>query len=903
MKTVLINRSQIIELSNAAYQVENHIFAKKILISWLKKYPNDLWIQYRLAIILLKLGMKEEAIRLSEIIVNHDPEFIEVWSLLAALYPNLSDGKKIATKRVKLLRSFEKQDAHQNPKQNWPSVSGKTKKNKAIDLDDIDDFDILSAIWMAKKLGSEKDLNSSIRLLKIYSRRWPKAIQFKLMLGDVMNRMGCSEEGIRIIHGTLEEDITGQVARRIWKNENPYRDLWIDPENLSLEIAGVKIPMPVAKRAKLDKVLEFQDIIENEKNLAEGFEANQTGSMISINESESPAFTVENSLTQDNEVQQHSAKVLSNPDKKSKNPDIDKTSLSNDLPAVIKRTEKKKEISPSLFAFKGKVAKFFSWNDKRFAEKNPGFIKEYVYKLNIEDADERFPVYVVLSTVTGLTAKYGKNNKDFIDQEMRSVVDAVENREGWNAMVFYPDEFQSSSNSTPDAESIRSSIIKLDQSLAEKGSMIGALLIIGGHDVVPFFTLNNPAMDDDLKIYSDAPYASSDSVSFYDQQWQVGRLPGDNTNDPGLLLSQLREIQNHHMTKFNGQINNAKKSITGKQQVIGKLAKAVKATKYFGYSCAVWQRPSVAVYKNLTDAANLLISPATMASNFPVSRLEDIDYAYFNLHGIKGQPNWYGQKDTKDTSSIPMIPVALEISNIQNISKAPKIVFAENCYGSEIINRNESNAFSLHMIGEKTHVFIGSTAIAYGAMNLPLTAADLLANLFWKHLLTNVSCGEAFRRARKNLATEIESSSGSLDGEVQKTLISFVFYGDPLYAIDDDADITDRMQRAKTPRNYELVRERLDSKVAIDFSMAKRIYDEVKEIYKMEGVSDEFSTFTIQKQIVSSKSGNKIDEFERNQNYVIVFSKDTRIGNMLDRLITRVTVSKEGKIVKVSFSR
>lgn len=899
MKTALINRSRIIELSNAAYQVENHIFGKKILISWLKKYPNDLWIQYRLAIILFKLGMKEEAIRLSEIIVNHDPEFIEVWSLLAALYPNLGDGKKIAAKRVKLLHSFERQDALQNRKQGWQSLSGKTKKNEAIDLDDIDDFDILSAIRISRKLGSEKDLNSSLRLLKIYSRRWPKAIQFKLMLGDVLNRMGSNEEGIRMIHSTLEEDITGQVAHRIWKNENPYRDLWLDPESLSLDVAGIQIPMQVAKRAKLDKELEFLCISENEKGSAEGLNANPPESSISINEFEAPDFQVENSLTADNEIQPHSIKTQSAPDKKSK----EKPSLSDDSPVVTKRVEKKKEISPSLFAIKNQVSKLFTWNDKLFAEKNPGSIKEYVYKLNIEDADERFPVYVVLSTVAGLTAKYGKNNKDFIDQEMRSVVDAIENREGWNAMVYYPDEFQSGSNSNLDAESIRNSIIKLDQTLAEKGSMIGALLIVGAHDVVPFFTLNNPAMDDDLKIYSDAPYASSDSIYFYDQQWQVGRLPGDNTNDPGLLLSQLREIQNHHMTKFNKELSNAKKNTSGKQQVIGKLAKAVKATKYFGYCCAVWQRPSVAVYKNLTDAANLLISPATMASNFPVSHLEDIDYAYFNLHGIKGQPNWYGQKDTKDTSSIPMIPVALEISNIQNISKTPKIVFAENCYGSEIINRNESNAFSLHMIGKQTHVFIGSTAIAYGAMNLPLTAADLLANLFWKHLLTNISCGEAFRRARKNLATEIESSSGSLDGEVQKTLLSFVFYGDPLYAIDDDADITDRMQRAKTPRSYELVRERLDSKVAIDFSMAKRIYDEVKEIYKMEGVSDEFSTFTIQKQILNSKSGIRSDEFERNQNYVIVYTKDARIGNMLDRLITRVTVSKEGKIVKVSFSR
>jgi hypothetical protein len=67
----------------------------------------------------------------------------------------------------------------------------------------------------------------------------------------------------------------------------------------------------------------------------------------------------------------------------------------------------------------------------------------------------------------------------------------------------------------------------------------------------------------------------------------------------------------------------------------------------------------------------MLVSPPTMATNFPSSRLEGIDFGYFNLHGIKGQPNWYGQKDSKDTSSIPMIPVALQIQNLQPVTKAP----------------------------------------------------------------------------------------------------------------------------------------------------------------------------------------------------------------------------------------
>ncbi len=890
MNNILINRSQLIELSNTAYQVENFSFAKKIIISWLKKYPNDLWIQYRLAIILFKLGMKDEAIRLGEIIIDHDPEFIEVWSLLAALYPDSSEQKKNALQRQKLLNSFKRQDSTSRSKRN-PLF----RRNESIDIDDLDDFDILSAIRIAKSIGSGTDLSSVYRLLKIYTRRWPKAVQFRLLLGDVLNRMGNSEEGIQMIHATLENDLIGQAANRLWKNENPYKDLWLDADQFTLDITNLAIPAKVAKHSNLDKSLTVALESENSFLVQEIASSKPIGKIIDaeiepkeeLKESEIDTF----SISKEKESDPTTKKI-----QRIKNTDSANTNRST-------KKEKKKELYPSFFSITGDLKNLFNRNDKKIKSKNPDIIKEYVYKLNLEDADERFPVYVVLSTISGLTAKYGKNNKDFVDQEMRSVVDAIENREGWNAMVYYPDEFQSGGMTTISPESIRQSLIQLDHSLSAKGLMIGALLIVGGHDVVPFFSLNNPAMDDDLKIYSDVPYASSDSICFYDQQWQIGRIPGDNSNDPGLLLSQLREIQNHHMTRFNGQKSSENKNVGNKQPIIGKFSKVLKSDKCFGYSCAVWQRPSVAVYKNLTDASDLLISPATMASNFPLGRLENVDYAYFNLHGIKGQPNWYGQKDTKDTSSIPMIPVALEISNVQNIIKTPKVVFAENCYGSDIINRNESNALSLHMLGKSTHVFIGSTAIAYGAMNLPLTAADLLANLFWKHLLTGISCGEAFRRARKNLATEIESSNGSLDGEVQKTLLSFVYFGDPLYAAVDHADISDRMQRAKNPRNYELVREKLDSKVAIDFTMAKKIYNEVNEMYNLNLVSDEFSTFTIQKQIINRKSGGDLNEVEKSQNYVSVYSKDTKIGNMLDRLITRVTVNREGKILKVSFSR
>ena len=106
-----INRSQIITLSNAAYQLEQYGEARKVLVAWLRKFPNDLWIRYRLAIILYKLGEFEKAIRLSELIVAEDPEFFEVWGLLAVLYPELSADRKLAEYRARKLQFDEEQKA------------------------------------------------------------------------------------------------------------------------------------------------------------------------------------------------------------------------------------------------------------------------------------------------------------------------------------------------------------------------------------------------------------------------------------------------------------------------------------------------------------------------------------------------------------------------------------------------------------------------------------------------------------------------------------------------------------------------------------------------------------------------------------------------------------------------
>jgi len=70
--------------------------------------------------------------------------------------------------------------------------------------------------------------------------------------------------------------------------------------------------------------------------------------------------------------------------------------------------------------------------------------------------------------------------------------------------------------------------------------------------------------------------------------------------------------------------------------------------------------------------------------------------------------------------------------------------------------------------------------MSYGSISPPLIAADLLGFLFWNYVCEGLPAGEALKQAKISLAYEMNQRQGYLDGEDQKTLISFVLFGDPL---------------------------------------------------------------------------------------------------------------------------
>ena len=113
-------------------------------------------------------------------------------------------------------------------------------------------------------------------------------------------------------------------------------------------------------------------------------------------------------------------------------------------------------------------------------------------------------------------------------------------------------------------------------------------------------------------------------------------------------------------------------------------------------------------------------------------------------------------------------------------STTPKIVFSEACFGAHILDKQCQEALALKFLAAGSELVVGSTCMAYGSITDQLSAADLLGHSFWSNLKDGLAAGEALRRAKIQMARDLQSRQGYLDGMDQKTLISFVLYGDPL---------------------------------------------------------------------------------------------------------------------------
>ena len=388
-------------------------------------------------------------------------------------------------------------------------------------------------------------------------------------------------------------------------------------------------------------------------------------------------------------------------------------------------------------------------------------------------------------------------------QLLRQIQLLIQSKPGWDSLVFVPDDAElveklgTAILGTLDPWKIKNCVQDLDGVLMKRGERIGALLIVGGDEIVPFHRLPNPTDDIDDEIISDNPYSNLDS-NYFVPDWPVGRVVGERGNDASLLIQQLRNIKNFHSQPKSMRLvwERIFRSFYSRLSPINLSS--------IGYSASVWKSSSYAAFKPIGDNKKIYISPALKNQFLKQSDLVNHELAYFNLHGLLDRGEWYGQRDFLDAPGVDY-PVALSPEDLVANGKHPKIVFTEACYGGHLLNKDESNSIGLKYLSIGVPVFIGASTTSYGSISAPLIAADLLANLFWKNIREGNFGGDAFVQAKIGLVQEMTNRQGYLDGEDQKTLIQFIYYGDPFFVYDVKDIQNKRMKIISKPTKIKTI--------------------------------------------------------------------------------------------------
>jgi len=878
-----IPRSEFAKMLDAAIATRSFRFLQQAVINWLAVFPGDLGIQRYQAISFCENGRSEQAIELLHNILKYDPEDLESVELLDTLLisksllnrnpfqsfilGNIAPSGVSIPEWVRDLRSAREAAANQD-------LEKAEKLSNGI-LDAHQD-EILVAMENLRLLWKKGNLIPMQQFCEIYRSKWPDCLQFKLWHADSKMKSGSSVEAMNLLAECVNFDVTGQTAVKAFGNLRTYREIW--PNTLE-----VKFDLPIA--AEVAVKMGWNQL------------AGDGGSSV--------AGKVANTPEQENEN-------WINPDR-------------IDVPPAAPERGIQEVKAGSGLPEEGISAKDAKKDQKKVHGKKQKKLTDYeklakdLKKSEILQQDGRYPVYVILSSHEKITNAFGEKTTGVLEYEFGRLAEAIQKRAGWGAEVFLPDSkanmagFNLPVVENLDPWKIKLALIDLDACLKKKGEMIGALLIVGGDDIIPFHRLPNPIKDSDAEVLSDNPYSTLDG-NYFIPEWPVGRLPGEPGNDAGLLLAQLYRVQrSYEKTEgLPGFLGNLMKTVNGQKVPASKEGIRWSRNRNFGYTAAIWRRSSLAAFHPVGDGRDLLVSPPNISGKFDCKKIADASIAYINLHGLIDSPDWYGQKDPSERRESTEYPVAISPLDINKYLTSPKVIFSEACYGAHTVGKDDQTSLALKFISLGTRAFVGSTGISYGSMNTPLIGGDLLGNYFWKMVKDGVTVGEALMKAKAELAKEMNRRQGFLDGEDQKTILSFVLYGDPLFS---------KKQITAKYRPLPHLAVQLEFQTVTDYGVEAlennprdqngELVCQAKQILKgyLPGLDDADAEITGEYFQVASHgpengTGQKNPSISKySGRTVITFRKQARISTTNFTQFARMTMSPEGKMIKLVVSR
>jgi len=755
-----LSRHRLIQLLHTGLATKALRFTRQTALDWLGYFPGDLPVNLLYAQSLSQIGQYPAAVKVLENLCLADPEYEEAQQLylttrqmngeassrpeaeaegssaVFALGNNAVSQQSVSPLAVTL------KEARQALARGEIAVSEERMHQVLLaevshPLIAITHLQVIARRTSVPKGTLPRTLQA---LAEHYHQRWPTCLLPMLLLADSLMDSGESERAVALLHRAVAHDVTGQVATRWWGTQHPYRALW--PEKLEAPLEVI-IPAEVAAAFGWNRLPQPMAPIPKKRNETHLPRASSRPTQCI------PATATSHST----QVTPLTATARAN---------------RNGQPAASSAAT-----SESLHSVQAELEKVAARLQKRHLARTEG----------------RFPVYVVFTTRRGLAHHYGIQ-LPAIEAAMKRLVKAVAARPDWEAVLFIADDAASTKAfgmqpvQPDDPWKLKLALGDLDVVLGRRGQMIGAVLIVGGPEVVPFHNLPNPMEDADADVPSDNPYATRDE-NYFIPEWSVGRLPAGGNAE--VLLQLLNEITARHAA-----VRPQSWFRRWQKRLMAWLSpKLGRSRSSWAYSAKVWLRASASVFRPIGEPQAITVSPPTKSekpsqkATVAKKLLPTAKTFYINLHGVPDAGEWYGQRDISDPPSEPEYPIALRPEDIGSSDQtppvsAPQVVFSEACYGANIKGKKVDDTIALKFLASGTQAVVGSTTTSYGSVDVPLIAADLLGKSFFKYLRDGMTAGEALRQAKVNLASEMERRQGFLDAEDQKTLISFILYGDPL---------------------------------------------------------------------------------------------------------------------------
>ena len=780
-------------------------FARQAILGWLAAYPGDLQAGLYFAHALVGENRASQALRVLRGLCSADPEYLEAVQTLLEVIETIQKGSELGrgASGAGTGGSAQFEAMESEAQAHWFALTGRNREGwlpaswggplwfarLALEQGDLCLAEnLIQEAWengpahpllgithlqyLALEPGTS--LEARCDLARSYHDRWQDTIAFMLRLADWSLEGGQSGPAVALLHQAAARDVGGQIAVRLWSREHPYRSLW--PASMKLNL-NLMVPAVVAARLGWNRLTEGVDDPAASETAAEDATAAADELPASPEAAAPPPL-------EDDAVEPVSQQP------------IEEAPLS--APATgLEPHAADPERKPARAASARRKARPLD-QELRAVEQEFERLAHRFKLPGIESRDGRFPIYVILTFRKRLVEVYGAAVTGLLESEMAQLGDAIRSRPGWGAWAVFADDlactqaFGSQPVKPGDPWSLKLMLADLDDALANQGARIGALLILGGPEIVPFHHLPNPTNDPDVDVPSDNPYATRDE-NYFVPEWPVGRLPGGAGSDARMLLEALRRYQIEH--------RRTKRKVSWKERLIGWVTGLFdfvnpQNRRNFGYTAEVWRKAAAAVFGPIGKPGWLHVSPpsglppADQAGegndNQDLHGVPELSgrLGYFNLHGFIHATEWFGHRDFLRASNQPDFPVALRPKDIQpgkRSSQFPRLVFSEACHGMFIHGRSRDEVIALKFLSAGSLAVVGSTSMAYGSISArPMVAADLLGHTFWRFLKDGMPAGEALRQAKIYLVREMDRRQGYLDGEDQKTLISFVLYGDPL---------------------------------------------------------------------------------------------------------------------------